>query len=128
MAVGIFTDGEWRWLCLSTASALFTACAIAMIVRAPGETMRLTMGRSMLAIAIGVFGSRAVVVHWGIEAFGNDAVMLMGASGLMTAIGFTLGYALLLLLNTKSGTIAKGVLPRVIDAIFGKDRQDPDGK
>jgi hypothetical protein len=123
LASGVFSDGEWRWLCLAGASSLFTACALALIVKAPHETIRVATGRSLLAILIGVFGSYEMVLRYGIEGFGSDAVRVMGAAGMMTVGGFTVGYVLLLLLNSQSRKIAKLLLKRWLGEIKLDDEE-----
>lgn len=114
MANGIFSSGEWRWLSLTGGSSLFAACAVSLIFKKQTESMQLTAGRSMIAVACGVFGTREIVVRYGIEAFQNDAVRLMGAAALMTVLGFTVGYFVLLKLAKRSSSLADKALDRYL--------------
>ena len=103
----ILTDGEVRWVCITLASSILTATFTAVIVRAPSETMRLTVARAGFAILAGVLGTRELLIRWGMEAFEHDAIRLAGWSAAMTIGGLVLGYPLLLLLNTRGKAIAK---------------------
>lgn len=113
-AAAILTTGEWRWLSITAASSILTACFSAIIVKAPTETIKITVGRAGLAIMAGCLGTREVVMRWGIDAFDQDAIRLAGWSAAMTIAGMVVGYPLLLLLNTKGRSLAKGILEKWI--------------
>jgi hypothetical protein len=90
---------------------------LALILKSPTDTMKVTVGRTGMAILIGTLGTRELVIHWGIEGFQNDAIRLAGWAAGMTAAGMTVGYPLLLLANTKGKDIAK----RLLEKVTGKD-------
>lgn len=103
----ILSNGEWRWLCITFTSSILMGTLAALIVKSPLDSMKVTVGRTGVAILIGTLGTREVVVKWGIEAFQDDAIRLAGWAAGMTLAGMTLGYPLILLVNTKGKDIAR---------------------
>lgn len=113
----ILTEGEFRWLSITITSSLITAMFCAVIVRAPTETMKVTVCRAGIGILAGILATREAVIHWGIDAFERDAVRLAGAAAVMTIVGMTVGYFLIMLLNSKGKDLAK----RWLDKWTGKE-------
>ncbi|MCW1913988.1 hypothetical protein OJ996_10405 [Luteolibacter sp. GHJ8] len=106
-------EGEWRWLCITFTSSILMASFVTVIVKSPIETMKVTVGRAGVAIMLGTLGTRELVIRWGIDAFHGDAIRLAGWAAGMTAIGMTVGYPLLLLLNTKGKDLARFVMAKI---------------
>ena len=106
----ILTDGEVRWVCITLASSILMAMFTAVIVRAPNETMKVTLCRAGVSIMAGCLGTRELLLRWGLDAFEHDAIRLAGAAAGMTIAGMVLGYPLLLLLNSKGKDLAKKAL------------------
>ena len=109
-AGSILTEGEFRWLCITMTASILMACFVALIVKSPADTIKVTVGRAGLAIALGTCGTRELVIRWGIAAFEGDAVRLAGVAAGLTVAGMTIGYPFLLLLNTRGKEIAKACL------------------
>lgn len=113
----IMTEGEWRWLCISFTSSILMGTLLALIVKSPTDSMKVTVGRTGVAILIGTLGTREAVIHWGIEGFDADPIRLAGWAAGMTLAGMTIGYPFILLLNTKGKDIGK----RLLEKWAGKD-------
>ncbi|QJE94234.1 hypothetical protein [Luteolibacter luteus] len=108
----ILSEGEWRWLCIAFTSSILMGTLVALIVKGPTDTMKVTIGRTGVAILVGTLGTREIVIQWGIQAFQGDAIRLAGWAAAMTLIGMTVGYPLILLLNTRGKSIARRWLER----------------
>lgn len=106
----ILTEGEVRWVCITLASSILMAMFTAVIVRAPTETMKVTVARAGFSILTGCLGTRELLMRWGLDAFEHDAIRLAGVAAGMTIAGMVLGYPLLLLLNSKGKDYAKRIL------------------
>jgi hypothetical protein len=109
----ILTDGEVRWVCITMASSILMAMLVAVLLRAPTESIKLTIARAGFAIMIGVLGTRELLIRWGIDAFEGDAIRLAGVAAAMTIAGMVLGYPLLLLANTKGKSWARILLDKI---------------
>lgn len=102
----ILTEGEVRHLYVTFTSSILTAGFLALMFKAPLETIRLTVGRSGLSIIGGVLGTRFFIMHYGIKAVDGDVVALAGVAALVTGIGFLIGYPFLQIINTNGKSIA----------------------
>lgn len=109
----ILSDGEVRWVCITLASSILMSMLVAVLLRAPTETMKLTIARAGFAIMLGVLGTRELLIRWGIDAFEHDAIRLAGVASAMTIGGHVLGYPLLLLANTKGKSWARILLEKI---------------
>jgi hypothetical protein len=109
----ILTEGEVRWVCITLASSILMAMFCAVIVRAPSETMKVTVCRAGFSIMVGCLGTRELLLRWGLDAFEHDAIRLAGIASGMTVAGMVLGYPLLLLANTKGKDWAKMIIERL---------------
>jgi len=112
-AGSILTEGEFRWLCITMTASILMACFVALIVKSPADTIKVTVGRAGLAIALGTCGTRELVIRWGIAAFEGDAVRLAGVAAGLTVAGMVIGYPLVLLANTRGPAIARAILRRL---------------
>jgi hypothetical protein len=109
----ILTDGEVRWVCITMASAFLMSMLVAVLLRAPTESMKLTIARAGFAIMVGVLGTRELLIRWGADAFEHDAIRLAGVAAAATIGGHVLGYPLLLLANTKGKSWARIILDKI---------------
>jgi hypothetical protein len=109
----ILTEGEVRWVCITLAASLPMAMFCAVIVRAPSETMKVTLCRAGVAVMAGCLGTRELLLRWGGEGFEHDAIRLAGYAAGMTVVGMVVGYPLLLLSNKRGRDLAKGLLDRL---------------
>lgn len=108
----ILSAGETRWLCVTITSAILTSGFLALVFKRTDETIRLVIGRCGLSLLCGVLGSRYIVHRWGISVVDNDIVSLAGVAAAVTMAGFVIGYPLLQLVNSKSGTIAERIFKK----------------
>lgn len=111
-AAAILSAGETRWLCVTITSSILTSGFLALVFKRTDETIRLVIGRCGLSLLCGVLGSRYIVHRYGIEAVDNDIVALAGVAAGVTMAGFILGYPLLQLVNSKSGTLAEKIFKK----------------
>lgn len=108
----VVSEGESRWLFVTITASILTACFLALIFKRADEGIRLVIGRAGLSILGGVLGSRYIVSHYGITAVNNDIVALAGVAAGVTMAGFVVGYPLLQLINSKSGTLAEKIFKK----------------
>lgn len=108
----ILSEGDNRWLFVTLTSSILTACFLALVFKRVDETIRIVIGRAGLAIIGGVLGSRYIVHHYGIKSVDSDVVALAGVAAAVTLGGFIIGYPLLQLINSKSGTLAEKIFKK----------------
>lgn len=109
----ILSEGhETRWIYVTLACSIITASFLALIFKKVDETMRIVVGRSGMSILGGIFGSKAVVTHFGWEAPNSDVVVLGGVAVSCCIFAFIIGYALLHVVNRKSSDIANKILDK----------------
>jgi hypothetical protein len=108
----ILTDGEARWLYVTITASILTAGFLALVFKKLDESIRIVIGRSGLAILGGVLGSRYIVHRYGIAAVDGDVVALAGVAAGVCIASFIVGYPLLQLVNSKSGSLAKKLLDK----------------
>lgn len=108
----VLTEGEVRHLYVTFTSSIITAGFLALIFKSPLESMRLTVGRSGLAVVGGILGTRFFILHYGIKSVDGDVVALAGVAALVTGTGFLIGYPLLQIVNAKSGSLAKKIFDK----------------
>lgn len=108
----ILSSGETRWLMVTMTSSILTACFLSLIFKRVDESIRLVIGRAGLAILGGVLGSRYIVYHYGIDLVDRDVVALAGVAAVVTMASFVIGYPLLQLINSKSGTLAEKIFKK----------------
>ena len=108
----ILTDGESRWLFVTITSSILTACFLALVFKRVDETIRIVIGRAGLSILGGVLGSRYIVHRYAMTSAENDIVALAGVAAAVTIGGFILGYPLLQLINSRSGTLAEKIFKK----------------
>ena len=108
----ILTDGESRWLFVTITSSILTACFLALVFKRVDETIRIVIGRAGLSILGGVLGSRYIVHRYALTSAENDIVALAGVAAAVTIGGFIIGYPLLQLINSRSGTLAEKIFKK----------------
>ena len=108
----ILTDGESRWLFVTITSSILTACFLALVFKRVDETIRIVIGRAGLSILGGVLGSRYIVHRYALTSAENDIVALAGVAAAVTIAGFIIGYPLLQLINSRSGTLAEKIFKK----------------
>jgi len=108
----VLSDGDVRWFCVTFTASILTACFLALIFKRVDEGIRLVIGRAGMAILGGVLASRYIVHHYGLKIVDNDVVALAGVAAGVTAVGFVVGYPLLQLINSKSGTLAEKIFKK----------------
>jgi hypothetical protein len=112
-AGAMITSGEVRWVCITLAASILMAMFVAVLLRAPGETMKLTIARAGFSVMLGVLGTRELLIRWGAQSFEGDAIRLAFISSCMTIAGMVLGYPLLLLANTRGKSWARIILEKI---------------
>jgi hypothetical protein len=108
----MMTDGESRWFFVTITSSILTACFLALVFKRSDEGIRLVIGRAGLSILGGVLASRFVVDRFGLSVVHNDIVALAGVAAAVTIACFVIGYPLLQLINSKSGSIADRIFKK----------------
>lgn len=108
----IISSGEARWFYVTITSALLTAAFLALVFKRAEESIRIVIGRCGLSLLGGVLGSRYVVHRYGLKIVDNDIVALAGVAAGMTMACFIIGYPLLQLINSKSGTIVERIFKK----------------
>jgi FtsH-binding integral membrane protein len=108
----MMTEGESRWFFVTMTSSILTACFLALIFKRADEGIRLVIGRAGLSIMGGVLASRAIVHHWQVNYFNEDIVLMAGLAAGVTIGCFIVGYPLLQLINSKSGTLAERIFKK----------------
>jgi len=108
----MMTEGESRWFFVTFTSSILTACFLALIFKRVDEGIRLVIGRAGLSILGGILASRFIVDHFGLAIVHQDIVALAGVAAAVTIGCFIVGYPLLQLVNSKSGTIAEKIFKK----------------
>lgn len=119
----LLNEGEIRWVCITLASSFLMSMLVAVLLRAPTESMKLTIARAGFAIMVGVLGTRELLIRWGIDAFEHDAIRLAGVAAVATILGHVLGYPLLLLANTKGKSWARVLLDKIGPKAAAPDKE-----
>lgn len=108
----MMTEGESRWFFVTFTASILTACFLALIFKRVDEGIRLVIGRAGLSILGGVLASRFLVDRFNLSVVHQDIVALAGVAAAVTIACFIVGYPLLQIINSKSGTIADRIFKK----------------
>lgn len=116
----ILTQGETRWIFITLAVSILTCTSMALLTKAEDETIRIVVGRCLLACIGGVTGTGPFVHYLQIESAATNAISLAGCAAATCVVTFFIGYAVIMLLKEQSANIAQGIWGWFYKRVFGK--------
>lgn len=117
----IMTSGESRWVFVTLAVSLFTSTFLALLCRAPGETIKVVVGRSGITVMLAIFGSRALVLHYALDAVEKDVLLLGGLTFAISIAAYFIGHSFVRSLDRSSNRISDRLLGWLLKLLTGGD-------
>lgn len=112
-AVGaILTEGDTRWLCITAFISFLTSGFLSLMFKKPDETIQIVVGRAGIAILGGMFATRPVVHMFALEDVYKDAIYLAAVSSGVCVGMFSVGVALLKILEASAPTLANKIFKK----------------
>ncbi len=103
----IMTAGETRFVYVTFAVSTLMSGFLSLMFKNAGETIRLVIGRFGFAIMGGILLTKPVIHKFGFQQLADtDIISLAGLSALCCILTFTVGVALLMLLEKAAPDIA----------------------
>ncbi len=113
----LFTLGSWvaaiwspadvRWLILTAGTSSVMSALLGVTFKKDKETIQLVAARCVFTIIGGITATRFLVWKFSLDHLHSDPVLLIGATALVCCVMFTVGFAALRYLESKSDFFAK---------------------
>jgi hypothetical protein len=116
----ILSEGEVRWFFVTVSVSLITAVFLAMMFKRPDETIQLMAARCGFTLLGGVFLTKGVAHHMGIELIERDIIAFGGLTCGVAITTFILGYQILRYLERRSEYLAKKFVDSKIGTFLGE--------
>lgn len=108
------SDGETRWLLATFGASTFASVFLSLGFRRDGETIRLVIGRSGIAVMISMCIIKTAIHYWKLELFNKDIIALILASFAATTFGYLIGYEILSIINRDSVSLSKRIYDWIV--------------
>lgn len=101
--------GEVRWLLVTLTTSILTSSFLALTFKKPAEAIGLVVGRCGIAILGGVCATKLLVHYFKVNGADSDVIVLGGLSGASCLVTYTVGWALIKVMETKAPELANKI-------------------
>lgn len=111
----VLTEGDVRWILITTAVSVMTASFLSLAFRKAGESIRIVLGRSGMTILSSIMVSKAAVMYFNLNVVTEDVILVGAAAFLVSILTYFPGHGLFKSLDDSSTSMGNAIRTMLVN-------------